>query len=33
MTLGGVSAQISKDVRVLGVVAIDHITTFEETTA
>ena len=33
MTLEGVSAQISKDVRVLGMAAIDHITTFEETTA
>ena len=33
MTHEGVTARISEDVRVLGMAAIDHITTFEETTA
>lgn len=33
MTLNGVSAQISEDVRVLGMAAIDHIARYEETRA
>ena len=33
MTLEGVSARISQDVRVLGMAAIDHVTQIEETTA
>jgi 8-oxo-dGTP pyrophosphatase MutT (NUDIX family) len=33
MTLKGVSAHISEDVRVLGMAAIDHISSFEETRA
>jgi len=33
MTLEGVSARISDDVRILGMAAIDHVSTFEETEA
>ena len=33
LTLSGVTAHISEDVRVLGMAAIDHVATFEETTA
>ena len=33
MTLEGVSARISEDVRILGMAAIDHVATFEETEA
>lgn len=33
MTLAGVSARISEDVRILGMAAIDHVDEFEETTA
>ena len=33
MTLDGVSAQISEDVRILGMAAIDHVAIFEETGA
>ena len=33
MTLDGVSARISEDVRILGMAAIDHVATFEETEA
>ena len=33
MTLEGVSAQISEDVRILGMAAIDHVGKFEETRA
>ena len=33
MTLEGVSAQVSEDVRILGMAAIDHVATFEETNA
>ena len=33
LTLSGVTAHISEDVRVLGMAAIDHVATFEESTA
>ncbi len=33
MTLEGVSARISEDVRILGIAAIDHVAPFEEITA
>ena len=33
LTLSGVTARISEDVRVLGMAAIDHVATFEENTA
>ncbi len=33
LTLSGVTAHISEDVRVLGMAAIDHVATFEENTA
>ena len=33
LTLSGVTAHVSEDVRVLGIAAIDHAATFEESTA
>ena len=33
LTLSGVAARISEDVRILGMAAIDHVTMFEESTA